>query len=170
MRKLTTLPSNTVLLGLVLLALGAAPALAFMPSHPVPAAVETQIAKKAGLESYSPARMMTGWRYTDWQYVPGELRIWFTNRSSWQVKFDVTPLLASSCAAGRQKTFQLSGNKVYWSQNTDATVDTVQQQAWRCVEHPSGRWMRVVVSSTIPPTKLAAEGLGGIAASARLVR
>ena len=157
------------LVSLVLLALGAAPALAFMPSHPVPPAVEKQIARKAGLESYSPARMMTGWHYLRWQYVPGELRIWFTNRSNWQVKFDVTPLLASSCAAGKQKTFQLSGNKVYWSQNTDATVDTVQQQAWRCIEHPSGRWMRVVVSSTLPPTKLAATGLGGIAASARLI-
>ena len=163
MRRLALVP-------LVLLALGAVPALAFMPAHPVPAAVERQIAKKAGIESYSPARMMTGWHYVTWQYVPGELRIWFTNRSNRQVRFDVTPLLASSCAAGKQKTFQLSGNKVYWSQNTDASVDTVQQQAWRCVRNPSGRWMRIVVSSTQPPTKLAAEGLGGVAASARLIR
>ena len=162
MRRLALVP-------LVLLALGAAPALAFMPSHPVPAAVERQIAKKAGIESYSPARMMTGWHYLRWQYVPGELRIWFTNRSNWQVRFDVTPLLSSSCAAGRQKTFQLAGNKVYWSQVTDPTVEFVQQ-AWRCLRGPNGKMVRLTATSTKPPTKLANVGLGQLTAFGRLVR
>ena len=99
------------LVSIVLLALSAGSAFAFMPSHPVPASVEKQIAKRAGLESYSPARMMTGWHYQRWQYVPGELRIWFTNRSNWPVKFVVTPLLAKTCAAGKQQTFQLAGQQ-----------------------------------------------------------
>ena len=157
------------LVSIVLLALSAGSALAFMPSHPVPPAVERQIAKRAGLESYSPARMMTGWRYLRWQYVPGELRIWFTNRSNWQVKFDVTPLLTKTCAAGKQQTFQLAGNKVYWSQSTDPSVG-YQQQAWRCVKSPSGRWMRIVVSSPVSATRLAGVDLGGVAAAGRLIR
>jgi hypothetical protein len=138
-------------------------------AHPVPAAVERQIAARAGVESYTPARMLTGWHYVRWQYVPGELRVWFANRSNLQVKFDVTPLRAATCAAGKQKTFQLAGSKVYWSQVTDPTVE-YQQQAWRCVEHPSGRWMRLVASSRTPPTKLADTGLGLIVASGRLIR
>lgn len=157
------------LVSFVLLALSAGSAFAFMPSHPVPASVEKQIAKRAGLESYSPARMMTGWHYQRWQYVPGELRIWFANRSNWPVKFDVTPLLAKTCAAGKQQTFQLAGNKVYWSQSTDPSLD-YQQQAWRCVKSPSGRWMRIVVSSTVSATKLAGVGLGSVAAAGRLIR
>ena len=157
------------LVSIVLLGLTAGSALAFMPSHPVPAAVEKQIAKRAGIESYTPARMMTGFHYVRWQYVPGELRVWFTNRSNRQVEFVVTPLLASSCAAGRQQTFQLAGNKVYWSQSTDPSLD-YQQQAWRCVKSPSGRRMRIVVSSPVSATKLAAVGLGSVAAAGRLIR
>ena len=38
-------------------------------AHPVPAAVERQIAARAGLESYTPARLLTGWHYVRWQYV-----------------------------------------------------------------------------------------------------
>jgi hypothetical protein len=113
--------------------------------------------------------VLTGWHYVRWQYVPGELRIWFTNRSNVQVKFDVTPLRTASCAAGRQKTFYVAGNKVYWSQVADPTVEYVQQ-AWRCVKHPSGRWVRLVASSRVPPAKLADVGLGRIVASGRLIR
>ena len=99
------------LASLLLLTVGVGAAAA----QPVPVPVEQQIAKRAGLESYTPARMMTGWHYARWQYVPGELRIWFYNRSHWEVEFVVTPRLTADCAAGKQKTFQLGGNKVYWS-------------------------------------------------------
>ena len=111
---------------------------------------------------------MTGWHYVRWQYVPGELRVWFTNRSHWDVEFVVTPRLTANCAAGMQKTFQLDGNKVYWSQTTNPMVDRYQQQAWRCVKSPSGRWMRLVALSPLPPTKLADVGLGKVAAAGRL--
>jgi len=113
--------------------------------------------------------VLTGWHYVRWQYVPGELRIWFTNRSNVQVKFDVTPLRTASCAAGRQKTFYVAGNKVYWSQVADPTVEYVQQ-AWRCVKHPSGRWVRLVASSRTPPAQPADVALGRVVASARLIR
>ena len=156
------------LASLLVLTAGVAAASA-MSRQPVPIAVEKQIAKKAGVESYTPARMMTGWHYVRWQYVPGELRVWFTNRSHWDVEFVVTPRLTANCAAGMQKTFQLDGNKVYWSQTTDPKVDRYQQQAWRCVKSPSGRWMRLVALSAVPPTKLADVGLGQVAAAGRLI-
>jgi hypothetical protein len=153
------------LASLLLLTVGVAAAAA----QPVPSSVEQQIAKRAGIEGYTPARMMTGWRFDRWQYVPGELRLWFTNRSHWEVEFVVTPRLTASCDAGKQKTFQLDGNKVYWSQTTDPSVDRYQQQAWRCVKSPSGRGMRIVALSPLPPTKLADVGLGIIVASGRLI-
>jgi hypothetical protein len=140
-----------------------------LPRRPVPAAVETQIAKSAGLESYTPARMLTNWHYDRWQYVPGELRVWFSNRSHWQITFDATPLRTVSCSAGAQKTFQLGGVTVYWSQVTDPTVQYVQQ-AWRCVKHPSGRWIRLSATSTRPPSRLADTGVGQVAAFGRLIR
>jgi hypothetical protein len=153
------------LASLLLLTVGVGAALA----QPVPVSVEKQIARRAGLESYTPARMMTGWRYDHWQYVPGELRVWFYNRSHWEVEFVVTPLLTAHCDAGKQKTFQLDGNKVYWSQTTDPSVDRYQQQAWRCVRNPSGRWVRLVALSPLPPTKLAGVGLGQVVAAGRLI-
>lgn len=158
-----------VLLSLAALALGSGSALARPASHPLPAAAERQIAARAGFESYTPARMLAGWHFVRWQYVPGELRIWFADRAHRQVKFDVTPLHTANCADGRQKTFQLAGSKVYWSQVTDPTVE-YRQQAWRCVKHPSGRWLRLVASSQVPPTKLADVGLGRVVASGRLIR
>ena len=154
------------LASLLLLAVGVGAAAA----QPVPVTVERQIAKRAGIEAYTPARMITGWRYDRWQYVPGELRIWFSDRARREVEFVVTPRLTASCAAGRQRTFQLDGNKVYWSQTTDPSVDRYQQQAWRCVKSPSGRWLRLVALSPLPPTKLADVGLGRIAAAGRLIR
>ena len=154
------------LASLLLLTVGVGAAAA----QPVPPSVERQIAKRAGIESYTPARMMTGFRYDRWQYVPGELRIWFSNRSHREVEFVVTPRLTADCADGKQKSFQLDGNKVYWSQTTDPSVDRYQQQAWRCVKSPSGRWMRLVALSPLPPTKLADVGLGIVVASGRPVR
>ena len=130
----------------------------------MPVAVEKQIARRAGIESYTPSRMLIGFTYERWQYVPGELRIWFANKAHVEIKFDVAPLLASTCAAGKQKTFQLAGNKVYWSQVTDPTVEYVQE-AWRCVKNPSGRMMRLSVVTQTPPTKLADVGLGRVVAS-----
>jgi hypothetical protein len=152
----------------VLLTAGAS-AFAATPGHPVPVAVEKQISKHAGVESYTPSRMLIGFTYERWQYVPGELRIWFANKAHVEIKFDVTPLRAGTCAAGKQKTFQLAGNKVYWSQVTDPTVEYVQE-AWRCVKHPSGRMMRLSVVTRTPPTKLADVGLGTVVASGRVIR
>ncbi len=154
---------------LLVSAVGAGLARAGLPRQPVPVPVETRIAKRAGLESYTPARMIANWRYQGWQYVPGELRVWFGNRSHWQITFDATPQRTSSCATGAQRTFQLDGVKVYWSQVTDPSVEYVQQ-AWRCVRHPSGVWIRLSATSTRPPSKLAATGVGQVAAFGRLIR
>ena len=61
-----------------------------------------------------------------------------------------------------EKSFQLDGNKVYWS-HTGA-----EQMAWRCVK-PSGRQVRLVASSPQPPTKFADVGLGRVVASGKRI-
>ena len=77
----------------------------------------------------------------------------FTNKAGWEITF-VSAALRGLCRAGSIKTFQLDGNKVYWSQTAD------EQQAWRCVRDGGGLWVRLVAASPQPPTKLAASGLG----------
>ena len=62
-----------------------------------------------------------------------------------------------------EKSFQLDGNKVYWS-HTGA-----EQQAWRCVTGPNGRQVRLVASSPQPPTKFADVGLGRVVASGKRI-
>jgi len=58
----------------------------------------------------------------------------------WEIRFIVLRT-SGSCRTGMEKSFQLDGNKVYWS-HTGA-----EQQAWRCVTGPYGRQVRLVASS-----------------------
>ena len=62
-----------------------------------------------------------------------------------------------------EKSFQLDGNKVYWS-HTGA-----EQMAWRCVTAPSGKQVRLVASSPQPSTKFADVGLGRVVASGKRI-
>jgi hypothetical protein len=57
------------------------------------------------------------------------------------------------------KSFQLDGNKVYWSQGA------TEQQAWRCVNG-----MKLVASTSLPPNRFADVGLGRMAASGHRIR
>lgn len=68
-----------------------------------------------------------------------------------------------ACRMGMEKSFQLDGNKVYWS-HTGA-----EQQAWRCVTRPDGRQLRLVASSPQPPTLFADVGLGRVVASGKQI-
>ena len=68
-----------------------------------------------------------------------------------------------SCTAGKEKTFQLAGVKVYWGHTA------TEQQAWRCVVDPSGHQVKLVAATSLPPTKFADVGLGTIVASAHRI-
>ena len=94
----------------------------------------------------------------NWQKSPSNLEITFDNKAGWEIRFIALPT-SGSCRTGMEKSFQLDGNKVYWS-HTGA-----EQMAWRCVTSPSGRKVRLVASSPQPSTKFADVGLGRVVAS-----
>ena len=86
------------------------------------------------------------------------MQVVFVNRAGWEIDFIATRQ-HGSCRAGTERSYQLDGNKVYWS-HTGA-----EQQAWRCVTGALGRTVRLVASSPQPSTRFAAVGLGRVVAS-----
>jgi hypothetical protein len=124
----------------------------------VPLLTQHQIAKRAPAVAYVPARIATGYRYYRWAVRAGVLRIWFRNAAAKEVVFVAAPQ-SGTCTNGRQKTFQMGGNKVYWAQTA------TEQQAWRCVGG-----MRLIAASPQSPDRFADVGLGQVAASAHRIR
>jgi hypothetical protein len=57
------------------------------------------------------------------------------------------------------KSFQLDGNKVYWSQTA------AEQHAWRCVNG-----MKLAATTSLPPNRFADVGLGRMTASGYRIR
>ena len=86
----------------------------------------------------------------------------FTNKAGREIVFVATPL-RGLCRTGMEKSFQLDGNKVYWSHRA------TEQQAWRCVRSPRGVQVRLVASSPQPPSQYADVGLGRVVASAKRI-
>jgi hypothetical protein len=123
----------------------------------VPVPVQHQIAQKAPLVAYVPARLAVGWHYRRWTHQ-GALRIFFSNKAGKEVVF-VASRFKGNCRAGMTKSFQLAGNKVYWSQTT------TEQRAWRCVNG-----MKLVAETSLPPDRFADVGLGRMAASGHRIR
>ena len=123
----------------------------------VPVAVQHQIAQKAPLVAYVPARLAVGWHYERWTHQ-GALRIFFSNKAGREIVFVASPF-KGNCRAGMTKSFQLDGNKVYWSQTA------TEQQAWRCVNG-----MKLVATTSLPPNRFADVGLGIMAASGHRIR
>jgi hypothetical protein len=123
----------------------------------VPAPVQQQIAQKAPLVAYAPARLAVGWHYERWTHQ-GPLRIFFANKAGQEVVFVASPF-KGNCRAGMTKSFQLAGNKVYWSQTATG------QQAWRCVNG-----MKLAATTSLPPNRFADVGLGRMAASGHRIR
>jgi hypothetical protein len=125
----------------------------------VPLPVQHQIAQKAPLVAYVPARLGIGWRYSKWSMGEfGALNIVFTNKAGREIVF-VAARFKGNCRAGMTKSFQLDGNKVYWSQTA------TEQQAWRCVNG-----MKLVATTSLPPNRFADVGLGIMAASGHRIR
>jgi len=144
----------------VLLLVGATSASAAAPVVPVHS--QQALKRKLPLLAYVPTRVGSGFRYYKWATTTRPaLRIWFRDKAAREITFIAT-FQNSACAAGREKTFQLDGNKVYWSHTAN------EQQAWRCLVR-SGRTVRLTVATPIPPTTFADVGIGRIAASGRYV-
>jgi hypothetical protein len=148
---------------LIVVLLSAGVPAAFAAGGPVPAGVQARIEAKAPAVAYVPTRMAIGFHYRSWSYGADVLRIRFRNARGWEIVFVAAPL-RGSCVAGKEKSFQLAGNKVYWAHTAN------EQQAWRCVRAPSGRMVRLVAASPQPPTTFADVGLGAVVASGRYLR
>ena len=103
--------------------------------------------------AYVPARIAVGYRYAAWRHASGRVYLRFVNKAGKEVLF-IVQQQRGPCTAGREKTFQMAGNKVYWSHNA------VEQQAWRCVNG-----VQLIAATPQPPTKFGDVGLGTVAAS-----
>jgi hypothetical protein len=157
MRRLTTI--GLILCGVLVAAAAAGAA----PKKPVVSrATQLRVLRTKPALAYVPTRMASGFHYVSWQKSPANMEITFDNKAGWEIRF-IALGQAGPCRAGMEKSFQLDGNKVYWS-HTGA-----EQQAWRCVTGPYGRQVRLVASSPQPPTKFAAVGLGLVVASGKRI-
>jgi len=146
-----------LLVPVALLAFAAPAAAAVVRPIPRPALLAID-AKMIG-RNYLPTRV-TGFAYTRWSLKGSVLRVDFRSKAGIVVEWRVQPM-TGSCDAGMQKSYQLSGNKVWWAQSA------TEQYAWRCVFDQRGQPLRLVAASTAPTTKLAAVGLGAVVASAK---
>ena len=124
----------------------------------VPVTVQHQIAANAPLVAYAPARLDPRWRYERWSHGGGAVRIWFANRAGQEIVFVAAPF-KGDCTAGREKTFQLAGVKVYWGHRAE------EQQAWRCVNGT-----KLVGATSLSPERFADVGLGRLVASGHRLR
>jgi hypothetical protein len=142
-------------------------------SH-VPAPLRASLARQEGGTLYLPARTPSFYRYRSGAAVrAGVLSVTFTDRVRvrqgkwrWTGKrfvWQVRPLAAAAdCRSfGKaQKTFQVDGNKVFWSPN----------QAWRCVTDRRGRRHALVAwggSGRLPDVALAIVAASGLDVSSR---
>jgi hypothetical protein len=151
---------RSVLLAVALALVLAATATAATPVVPVHS--QQALKKKLPSLAYVPTRVGSGFRYYRWATTTRPaLRIWFRDKAGREITFIAT-FQTGACAAGKEKTFQLDGNKVYWSHTAN------EQQAWRCLVR-KGLTVRLTVATPIPPTKFADVGIGRIAASGRYV-
>ena len=132
------------------------------PAPRVPLPVQVQIKHRAPLLAYVPTRTAIGFRYSQWLRTTETVQIEFVNKAGFEINFVATRQYGP-CRAGMEKSYQLDGNKVYWSHTGG------EQQAWRCVTGALGRQVRLVASSPQPPTKFAAVGLGLVVASGKRI-
>jgi len=127
--------------------------------QPIPRPALLRIDRAAGYRNFLPTRPIQGFTYSSWSDKNGILRVDFRNKAGKVIEWLVEPM-TGACDAGKQQSFQLGGNKVWWAQ------DPTKQYAWRCVFDQAGKPLRLEASSSIPPTSFAAAGLGIIVAHA----
>lgn len=146
---------------LAALALVAPAAAAATPA--VPTSVQSQIRARAGVAAYVPTRLPFRYRYRAFAFnrSTGILTVRFADVRYLATKHPRRLYVSvqryggtlAGCGAGRQKTLQLDGNKVY----ADADV------AWRCQRTPRGSIVKITASG--PP--LPDVALGRVVASAK---
>jgi hypothetical protein len=132
----------------------------FAAALPIPHGALIKIDRAAGYRNFLPTRLLMGFTYHGWNFRGGILRVEFRNKSGASVWWTVAPI-TGSCDAGKQQSFQLGGNKVWWAWNGQA------QFAWRCVFDQSGKPLRLIAVSSVPTNKLAPAGLGIVVAHAK---
>jgi len=150
--------TGTLIVGLAVASIAAA------STPPVPLHSQRAIRERTALYAYVAARVPIGFRYYRWSFTPKPpaLRVVFRNKAGWEVVFSASPGAACS-GAGKEKSFQLDGNRVYWSHTA------TEQQAWRCVVGLNHKLIRLTATTTLPPTKFADSGLGQVAAAGHYV-
>jgi hypothetical protein len=124
---------------------------------PVPVFVQQAIVRRAPQLAYVPARMAIGYRYAAWRYAQGRVLIRFTNRAGREIVF-VVARRTTPCELGKEKTFQMAGNKVYWGHRAE------EQEAWRCING-----VQLTAATPQTPRQFADVGLGRVAASGHLI-
>jgi hypothetical protein len=139
----------------------AAPAAAAAPVVPVSA--QSQIRARAGVAAYAPTRLPFRYRYRAFAFnrSTGILAIRFADvrylatRHPRRLYFSVQRYTGTlvQCGAGKQKTLQLDGNKVY--ADSDVT--------WRCQRTPRGSIVKITASGPSLPNV----ALGRVVASAK---
>ena len=156
MRRLITI-------GLILCGALVAAAAAGASAKPVvPRAIQLRMLHTTPALAYAPTRMALGFHYVSWRTSPSNVEVTFDSKAGWEIRF-VALGQTGPCRTGMEKSFQLDGNKVYWSHTR------AEQQAWRCVTGPHGRQLRLVASSPQPATLFANVGLGRVAASGKRI-
>src|SRR5581483_9060204 len=115
---------------------------------PIPHAALLKIDRAAGYRNFLPTR------------AGGVLRVEFKTKSGAGVEWRVLPM-AGSCEKGKQQSFQLGGNKVWWARNAK------EQFAWRCVFDQAGKPIKLEAASSAPTNEFAPAGLGVIVAHAK---
>ena len=130
----------------------------------VPPFVQNLIAKRSPQLAYVPTRIAApSFKYAGYKASAAIVSETFAQTPRRKILFTALPYSAP-CAEGKHKSFQLSGNKVYWAQ-----LDNTQM-AWRCVTGPTGHQVRLAASTTLGLTQFAPVGLGTIVASALRVQ
>lgn len=155
---------KAILISALVGTLAAAAAATAASTAMVPLFAQQLLLKRSPQLAYVPTRIAApSFKYSGMAASRTSVRETFAQTPNRKIVFAALPF-AGDCTAGKQKSFQLSGNKVYWAQG-----DT-SQSAWRCVKNQAGRQVKLSASSTLPPTAFADVGLGTIVASALRVR
>jgi hypothetical protein len=142
-----------------LVALLAAPA-ALAATRPLSGPVLLKIDRSAGFRNFLPTRMLPGFSFSGWSNQAGVLQLNFANQAGLVVHWRVEPM-TGSCDEGRQGSYQLAGNKVWWAQAG------AERRSWRCAFGLDGKPLRLEAASSAPASRLATVGLGVVAASAK---
>jgi hypothetical protein len=144
------------------LLLASASAAAAKSTPVVPPFIQHLAQARAGVLAYVPTRVPLRYRYVGYGWRGRVLEIRVADRrfpldGRHSVAFTARRFRGTlaSCGAGRERTLQMGGNKVYW----DGAV------AWRCVRGRDGRLVRLAASGPNLPDV----ALGRVVASAKAV-